>query len=742
MRLFGALVWLLFIGSVIGCTGMKNITAEDPLFTGNEVTAKKAGRRITRVMEGAESKIQPRPNNKFLWMRPALARYNMLSDSARKKNFWKNKVNPPVLLSETDPVIAASTLRNRIQHEGYFENQTTYDTVKHGSTKAGYLFTVELNQPYLLGTISFPKPTDELSTRILEASEKTLLKPGDLYSLSTIKEERIRIDKYLKENGYLYFNPEFLLIQADSVTEDQQINLKMIVKPDTPPESRTAFTINKIYLHDGYDLADQNPDTTVHDRVYLISASNDLKYEALANGLFLKPGELYSTSRLSRTMRYLNNLSIIRSSSIKFIDDEDQDQLDALLYFNKRKQFAYTAELNTIFRSTNYFGPGAVLSFVNRNVRHGGNQLRVNLRGRFEVQFADGEVNPAYELGIELNYRLPRLYPKFLAKKENRKLPQTILSTGYNLFNRLDLYRLNSLFLNLNYQWRVKESITHRFSPFEIVFTQIPESSISDEFREYLEANPGVQRSFDEQFVLGAGYEFTYDPPFARRGDFFFQGAVDFAGNLLYGAYSLANAEKNQEGKYTLFGVPFSQYFRTRVDLRYLTKLNDNSSLATRFVVGVGVPYTNSEILPYIRQFYVGGTNSLRSFIARSVGPGSEAPPEGYRDLTGDIRLEWNLEYRFTIAGNLKGALFTDVGNIWLYNEDPARPNGNFKFSTFMDELAVSSGWGIRWDFDFVVARLDLAYTMRTPYLEKGDRWTKNFDFWDPTFNIAIGYPF
>lgn len=132
----------------------------------------------------------------------------------------------------------------------------------------------------------------------------------------------------------------------------------------------------------------------------------------------------------------------------------------------------------------------------------------------------------------------------------------------------------------------------------------------------------------------------------------------------------------------------------------------------------------------------------MRSFIARSVGPGAEKPPEGFNDITGDIRLEWNLEYRFTIKGDFKGALFTDIGNIWLFNEDPTRPDGDFQFDTFLNEIAVSSGFGMRWDFDFVIARLDFAYTLRTPYLPEGERWANGIDIWKPTINIGVGYPF
>jgi outer membrane protein assembly factor BamA len=368
--------------------------------------------------------------------------------------------------------------------------------------------------------------------------------------------------------------------------------------------------------------------------------------------------------------------------------------------------------------------------------------LKINLRGRVEVQIVDGEVNPAYEMGLEVNYRLPRFYPKFLFNTGKKSLPKTNISAGYNLFNRLDLYRLNSLFTNFGYRWSKTDRVSHTFNPIEVIFTQIPESSKSAEFNEYLEENPGVQRSFDEQFIVGTSYEFTYQPMVSSRNEFFFRGGIDLAGNFLNGLYSGTNASKDSLGRYTLLGVPFSQYVRTRVDLRYSFNLTQGSKLVTRFSTGIGIPLGNSEILPYIKQFYVGGTNSLRSFIARSVGPGGEVPPEGYNDLTGDFRLEGNLEYRFNVSGKLKGALFMDAGNIWLFKEDASRPNGNFKLTTFIEEIAISSGWGLRWDFDFIVARLDFAYTVRTPYLPAGERWTTNYNFWNPAINIAIGYPF
>ena len=725
-----------------GCTGLQNISKEDPLFVGHDYRLIDGTAKAQRAVNQADVKVQPKPNTRFLWMRPALARYNMLSDSAKNKKFWKRKVSPPVLFSQVRPDEITRVLKNRIYHSGYFHNQVTYDTIRNGSRKAKYRYSILLNQGYRLGQIQFPTGTSQLAVKIKESSENTLLRTGQIYSLETIMEERERIDRYLKENGYLYFNPEFIYLEADSVSEENTVNLSLKIKPNIPPESRISYSIDNVYSLDDYTLDEYNPDTTNLDPYYFLSTKNDLQPKAIRRGIYLTPGVTYSQSEHSRTLHYLNRLPIIQSASLRFLPGAEKDQLNTMIYLTKRKQFAYTAEFNTIFRSTNYFGPGAIFSFINRNVGGRAEQLRINLRGRFEMQIADGDVNPAYELGLELNYQIPTLKPRLGILKDRSRNPQTVISTGFNLFNRLDLYRLNSTFFDFGYRWSKNDIVSHRLDPLSIIFTQIPESSKSDEFKDYLEENPGVRRSFEEQFVLGMGYELTYDPRPSGRSDFYFRGGVDLAGNLLYGGFGLFNAEKDSAGQYRLFGVPFSQYLRTRLDFRYSFSLSPRNHLVTRFISGIGFPFGNSEVLPYIKQFYIGGTNSLRSFIARSVGPGSEVPPEGFRDLTGDILLEWNLEYRFTVAGNFKSALFVDIGNVWLFNDDPDRPNGVFRFDTFLDELAVSSGVGFRWDFEFVVARLDLAYTLRTPYLAEGERWNKDFNIWKPTFNIAIGYPF
>jgi outer membrane protein assembly factor BamA len=725
-----------------GCTGMRHVTSEDPLYTGYEIRfAEKmeSNKKLTRI---AHSVVKPAPNNTLLWMRPAVARNNMLSEKAKKKKFWKSKIAEPVLLSHTQPVQVAEAIQNRMFHNGYFRSVVTYDTLLLKDRKAKYAYIITLHEPYRFERILFPNGTDDLSEKMAASQQESLLKTGDIYALETVKNERERIDRQLKEEGYIYFNPDFITVRADTVTGDHQVRAVVSVKPETPPESRRSYTIRKVYIHDDYALDNALTDTLQFGDYYLVSQHKALRFDALQQGIFLKPGERFAQSNYMHTIRYMNGLPIVRNANIRFSRYADTDELDMMLYLSQRKRFAYSAEANAIFRSTNYFGPGVLFSYTDRNLKQGSEMLKVNLRGRFEVQLVDGEINPAYELGLEVNYQLPRFYPAFLLNVGKASLPKTNISWGYNLFNRLDLYRLNSVYANFGYRWSRTDRIQHSFNPLEVIFTRIPEDSKSEEFNQYLEDNPGVQRSFDEQFIMGTGYEFIYQPALGSRSGFFFRGGIDMAGNILNGLYSAADASKDSLGRYTLLGVPFSQYVRTRIDLRYSFDLSQQSSLVARFSAGVGIPLGNSDVIPYVKQFYVGGTNSLRSFLARSVGPGSEIPPEGYNDLTGDIRLEGNLEYRFTLSGKLKSALFVDAGNIWLFNEDPSRPNATFRKDTFLDEIAISSGWGLRWDFDFIVARIDFAYSMRTPYLPPGERWANNVSFWKPAINIAIGYPF
>lgn len=311
----------------------------------------------------------------------------------------------------------------------------------------------------------------------------------------------------------------------------------------------------------------------------------------------------------------------------------------------------------------------------------------------------------------------------------------------------------------------------------DISYVQLGKSS--KEFQQKLDKNQFLARSFDNQFIIGSRYSYTLNTQVNQerqsefkereydRSHFFFNGKIDIAGNFMNLVQNTFHNEENGDPT-KIFGTPYSQFVRGEFDFRYFLQLDKSNQVATRIIIGTGYAYNNSVTLPYIKQFSIGGSNSIRAFPARTIGPGtynvrnedplSEDPTSDansqttlmFIDQRADMKLEGNAEFRFDIISFLKGAVFVDAGNIWLIREDPNRPGGRFKKDQFLDELAVGTGAGLRFDFNFFVLRFDLAFPLRKPYLPQNERWVfDEIKFGNPSWrsdnlilNIAIGYPF
>jgi outer membrane protein assembly factor BamA len=315
---------------------------------------------------------------------------------------------------------------------------------------------------------------------------------------------------------------------------------------------------------------------------------------------------------------------------------------------------------------------------------------------------------------------------------------------------------MNAVNFSYGYTWKETQQKEHTFNPLAINFARLERTTVA--FKDLLAANPFLRQSFEEQFTIGGNYSFTYNSLVGnpRRNQYYFNGLVDVSGNLL----SLANRAitgraPTEESPYTLFGARYSQYTRLATDARYYFIINKNSKIATRLLAGVGMTYGNSRTLPYVKQFFSGGSNSIRAFLPRTVGPGTYLMPDslvnkGFLDKAGDIKLEGNIEYRFTIISVLKGALFLDAGNVWLMRKNNQLPGGEFNAADFYNELAVGSGFGLRLDLSFFILRFDLGMPLRKPYLPEKERWVideinfgqRNWRKQNLVLNIAIGYPF
>ncbi len=742
------------IGLLSSCTGMKYATEEKPMFTDFSIKWTDAPvqnrKSVTRELEGL---VRPEPNKVLLGMRPTVALHNSVKEPEEPKglsNTLRNKIgSAPVYITDVPLPDITAAMANRLENHGYFNAKSEF-TVDRKRRKAQVTFTVSAGTPYRIRSIAYADSSDELHRQIARTRLGSPIKSGDLYDLGELTSERRRVVSEVRNHGWYKLKEDQLEFVADTSVGDHRMDLVLRLKPETNAASLRKYTLGKVYVHGDQDPLLPPNDTTLVDSLYYVNYLNNYHPSAITRGVFLKEGQHYSERQENNTTRYLQSYGVFRNVRVQFTEDSVSPGIlktDVLLYPQKR--WSLFSELNITAKSNNFVGPGLRVGFKDRDLFRGAEIFSADLNGDFETQVAGAQKGTnAYELGGKISLQFPRIVPFRFLRTSRASVPISRIDLGYGIFRRINLYGLESYLSSLNYSWKQNQRIWHEVNLIDVSYNNLYYSS--DDFTAFLNENPAIQRSFEQQFIIGTGYTFTISSKHEKplQGWVLVSLGVDEAGNLLSMGMR-ASGRRPDEG-YTLFGEVFSQYVRFRPEIRYYQPMGRKGEmLVTRLQVNAGLPYGNSEVLPYVKQFYSGGTNSLRAFRARSVGPGSYVPvanDDALVDQTGDIKFEANAEYRFTIAGYFKGALFSDVGNIWLVNDDPQRPGGKFGWDTALDELAVGAGFGLRFDPEVIVVRLDLATPLRNPALPKGDRWVfddlrpKFFD--NMVFNIAIGYPF
>jgi len=742
------------------CTGLRNVSDNKHLYTKLDLVIDSSQLLLKPKSTKQELKdlVLIKPNTKLLWMRPSLCLHGLIPETTRDSGFWhwmKYKLgSPPAYVEDVNPANVATTMENRLQNHGHFLAKAKGEIIS-GKKTAKLKFTVSPGRPYILKSITYPDGKDGIEADIHSTRKESILKPGSNYELKDFEDERLRIEGDLKEKGYFYFNADYLLFVADSTTASREINVSLKVKEDIPARATTKFRLKDIYVFDDYSIRDYNPDTMRIGNYQYVSEKHLFKPEAILNSVYLEADSVYSRSNHFGTIRHLMNLGVYKFATARFApDDSLGDRLRANILLTPFKKLSISTEVNANTKSTGFAGPGVKLSYKDRNLFRGAELLAVTLGGSFETQFSgSSKGQTSYQVVLQASLTLPRFVPFHLGKEASKySFPKTIFTSGVGIYSRVNLYDLRSFNVSLGYSWRSGERISHLFRPIDISYTILANSTA--DFEKYLQENPNVRRSFDNQFIIGASYNFAYTAS-TKHTNFYLNETVDLSGNLVSLLTSLGNAAApTPENPRKLLGQPYSQFVRLRNEVRYLFHVSQTNLFGLRLIIGAGLPYTNSTTMPYNKQYFAGGPSSIRAFFARSLGPGTYKVPDSLAtvsiDQAGDINLETNIEYRFDIYKNLKGALFTDAGNIWLVNKDPQRPGGEFNVNTFYKQLAVGSGVGFRLDFTFIILRFDMAFALRKPYLPEGQEWViDKINFGSSSWrndniiwNLAIGYPF
>lgn len=760
---------LFLIGStfISGCSNIKYLPPGEELYTGVSIKVD-PHKAIKRKHVVAELKdiARPKPNSKFLGIRHKLWFYNIAGENAKKgiKKWIRTKLGePPVLLSQVDPSLTSDLMKSRLDNMGYFKSKLRHE-LKIKNRKAVIEYKATVSAPYKFNEITYPNGTDSLSTAIRLTQAGAILSSGDQYDLDLLIDERVRIDSELKNKGYYFFNPDFLVYNVDTSVGDRQINVLLKVKPGVPHKVLQVYRLNKIFVVPSYSITGKSrqvlKDTVYEYNYYFVERVNNFRHKVLSRYIKLVEGEKYSKKNHDLTISRLMAMGVFKFVSIKFNDTlgEGNGLLDTQINLTQLLPKTMKVEFDIGAKDNNYAGPSIITSFTNRNVWRGAELFRLNLNGAYEIKLGGNQNGfNSWELGAGVQLITPRFLVPFRIKHESSlNVPKTKFDFRFSLLHRVEYFDMNGYNFTFGYLWRESERKEYEVNPVAINFSKL--SHTTDTFNILLARNPYLRRSFEEQFTFGSTASFTYNTLLGipKRDQYYFNILLDVSGNLASIANNVITGEAStDENPYKILNSRFSQYSKLSTDFRYYNNLNENHKLAARVILGAGVPYGNSLVMPYSKQFFSGGANSIRAFLPRSVGPGSYSMSDSvassnYFDQSGEMKLELNLEYRFGIFSVLKGALFTDAGNVWLVRKSEYLPGGEFRTDKFLKEIAVGAGVGLRVDLSFFLLRFDLGIPLRKPYVPENERWViDEIDFnsrdWrreNLIYNIAVGYPF
>ncbi|WP_455566649.1 translocation and assembly module lipoprotein TamL [Polaribacter haliotis] len=754
------IVILFFLGIMLySCSIQKFIPEDERLYTGAkiELKADSAVKKVSELKTDLKTVLRPEPNSKFLGMHLGL--YYYYKNQKENPNFinrwlYKQLGQKPVYQSDVEVYDMQEILRNRLENHGFF-----YSTVNSSFTEkekeASVTYNLKVPAPYKMETYKVDSMVSPIYADVKDLSKNAIFKKDMRFDLQNLKLERQRLDSELKKKGYYNFNSNFLLFEADTNQyKNKRFDLFLKLKADVPEKAIVPYKIEKINIYPDYDLKDStNTKVARYNEKSYHQDSVYFKPKYLDEFITLKEGEFYNPITSKNTARRLSGIGAYKYVNIQYKELDTSvtgkmGGLEANIFLSPLTKRAIRAELQAVTKSNNFAGPKLGLTYSNRNLFKGGETLNISSNIGYETQISSGNNLglSSLELGLKTELIFPRVIAPFSFKEDffEYSIPKTKTSLSATYLSRSKLYTLLSGNLFFGYVWNANRYITYEINPISVNYTRL--SNTTETFEDILDNNPFLKRSFDQQFISGLTFSFTYNEMVSsnKTHQFFANSTLDVAGNSI----SLFGKETEAGMPKEFLGLQYAQYAKADVDFRYHYNFgrNNEQTIATRLFAGYGYAYGNSDVVPFVKQYFSGGPYSVRAFKIRSLGPGTYNEDEDpntngtFFDKTGNIRLEANIEYRFPIYSFFKGAVFADAGNVWNSESNPAF-NGKDKFtSNFINELGMGAGIGLRVDVQGFVIRFDLAAPFHDPSFKEGERWDFRID--EPVLNFAIGYSF
>lgn len=658
----------------------------------------------------------------------------------------RNVGEPPSILDSSLVDISSTQIEKYLNSKGYL-NAEVNSIINVRKKKAEVVFDVDQGASFIVRDIDYDiaDPTVEDLYQKYKP-EFTRIHTGVPYDSDSLVSERENIYGLMQREGYFDFVRQYVRFEVDTNSLGDNVNLKLIIENPENKVKHSVFHIDSstVTIRDSKDQAIGIPDTiTLPGKMKFIDYSRKFKPKSLSRYIFMKEGSRFNIDNENLTYDRLYELNTFKGIKIAY-EKSDSTLLNAhySLIPNKRMSNRLEGEF-TFNTGRNGFNIGNI--YTNRNLFGGSEQLEVKMSygvlfdSRVQGNLFDKVFNEDLQLGATLT--IPRLIVPFgIPYVVRNGMPRTSFSTSWQKFDQLDTYS-NRYFINsLSYIWNDTKYKVHNVTPIVLEYRL---GRLSSSFREDLiRQGFGLYVASNDRAYFGLGSQYSYTYNTLRLNDLsnfsYFRGALDVSGNSLNLIGSLINLQENSEGQKTVFNVPFLQYVKVETDFRHYRHFGGDRQLVFRLNPGIAVPYGNNmEILIFEKSFYGGGMSGVRAWQARTLGPGGynrEVIPDSLRlnlrnlDQLGEIKLEGNIEYRFKLLNNLfgaklKGATFVDVGNIWRLRENDINPDGKFSGKTFLGQMAIGTGFGLRFDVDYFVFRLDAGIKVRDPQFKGEDRW-------------------
>lgn len=698
--------------------------------------------------------------------------YNL--SSAKKGNDWLKRIGEaPVLYDEFQTQKTKDQLQIFLKNKGYY-NAVVKDSLEINPTKKklNLLFDISAGKPYRIRKYYYSVKDKSMELVLMNDSANQLLKRGDVFDLDVLNAERQRIATFFKNRGYYKFTEDFVSFDADSTLSSHQVDLTLKidnVHSSTVPTHESPhqkYKIRNYLINPGvktFDLTgdqqEQKLDTLVEND-YRFIYTGELKYRPVLfyNLNRMKDSTWYSLQNAEKTYRALNRLKQFKLINISFAETntllgDSIPLLDCRMQLSPLPRQNFSVDVEGTNSSGN-LGVAGNLNYQLRNVFGGAEVLDMQLRAARERQQINDSIFNTREYGFESSLTIPKFLSFIKAKHLfSFQIPETKFTVGYNYQNRPE-YTRTITNLKFGYNWKTSDYKFHTLNLVDLNFVHIYNQDLTfiNSIRDLY-----IKSSFTDHLILASNYSWMYNTQnINRREDYeYFRINLESAGSLLSLYSLLVDKGKTQEtdtitnktsSYYEILKTRFAQYVKGDFEYRYAHMIDKSSLVVGRAFLGIGVPFGNFNVLPFEKKYFTGGANGIRAWQVRSLGPGSyKAPSDIYPNQSSDIKLEANLEYRFKLFWRMEGAFFTDAGNIWAINYKDNREGAVFKINEFYRQIAVGSGFGLRFDFTYFLFRLDLGMKMRDPSLPAGKRFIPgNYPINADHFNLsfAIGYPF